>query len=190
MRIHWDNLKEPSFLSRWNPWSTEVPYVTFMEHPVKGSTQRFGAICQVRSISPSGQQIKAAVVGPQDGDKLVCRGTKRTEADLIAEAMGCLPLQFGSYLHPRFADGAIPVCEDYGERGQMRIKVNQRPLHLNKLEHSWFPGLFSLTLILGSRPLSATLALNTAPHAGNALYPSMPRSSTPVHSQARNGCVP
>ncbi|KYO25598.1 tumor protein p63-regulated 1 protein isoform B [Alligator mississippiensis] len=51
LRIHWDNLKEPSFLSRWNPWSTEVPYVTFMEHPVKGSTQRFGAICQMSMFS-------------------------------------------------------------------------------------------------------------------------------------------
>ncbi|EMP37651.1 Tumor protein p63-regulated gene 1 protein, partial [Chelonia mydas] len=51
LRIYWDNLKEPSALSRWNPWATDIPYATFTEHPVKNSTERFSAICQMSEFT-------------------------------------------------------------------------------------------------------------------------------------------
>uniref|UniRef100_A0A8D0DSC4 Tumor protein p63 regulated 1 n=1 Tax=Salvator merianae TaxID=96440 RepID=A0A8D0DSC4_SALMN len=51
LRIFWDQRREPTFLSRWNPWSTEVPYATFMAHPVKNSSQRFNTICEVSTFS-------------------------------------------------------------------------------------------------------------------------------------------
>uniref|UniRef100_A0A8C5EZE6 Tumor protein p63 regulated 1 n=1 Tax=Gopherus evgoodei TaxID=1825980 RepID=A0A8C5EZE6_9SAUR len=51
LRIYWDNLKEPSALSRWNPWATDIPYATFTEHPVKNSSERFSAICQLSEFT-------------------------------------------------------------------------------------------------------------------------------------------
>ncbi|XP_065267317.1 tumor protein p63-regulated gene 1 protein [Emys orbicularis] len=51
LRIYWDNLKEPSALSRWNPWATDIPYATFTEHPVKNSSERFSAICQMSEFA-------------------------------------------------------------------------------------------------------------------------------------------
>ncbi|KAG6931917.1 tumor protein p63 regulated 1 [Chelydra serpentina] len=51
LRIYWDNLKEPSALSRWNPWATDIPYATFTEHPVKNSSERFSALCQMSEFT-------------------------------------------------------------------------------------------------------------------------------------------
>ncbi|XP_030072263.1 tumor protein p63-regulated gene 1 protein [Microcaecilia unicolor] len=47
LRIYWDKLREPSFLSRWNPWSVDVPYTTFTEHPMKNCSEKFTTICQL-----------------------------------------------------------------------------------------------------------------------------------------------
>ncbi|XP_075794355.1 tumor protein p63-regulated gene 1 protein isoform X1 [Pelodiscus sinensis] len=51
LRIYWDNLKEPSVLSRWNPWAVDIPYATFTEHPVKGSSEGFRAACQMSEFT-------------------------------------------------------------------------------------------------------------------------------------------
>ncbi|XP_067417123.1 tumor protein p63-regulated gene 1 protein [Emydura macquarii macquarii] len=51
LRIYWDNLQEPSFLSRWNPWAMDIPYATFTEHPVKNYNERFSAICQMSAFT-------------------------------------------------------------------------------------------------------------------------------------------
>ncbi|XP_051873844.1 tumor protein p63-regulated gene 1 protein [Pristis pectinata] len=50
LRIHWDKLREASFFSRWNPWSNEIPYTTFIEHPVKGANEMFTSICQLENF--------------------------------------------------------------------------------------------------------------------------------------------
>ncbi|XP_044312190.1 tumor protein p63-regulated gene 1 protein isoform X2 [Varanus komodoensis] len=47
LRIFWDGVREPTFLSRWNPWATDLPFATFMEHPVKHFCQRLSTICQM-----------------------------------------------------------------------------------------------------------------------------------------------
>ncbi|KAM4772060.1 tumor protein p63-regulated gene 1 protein [Rhinophrynus dorsalis] len=47
LRIHWDKLREASFVSRWNPLSGDVPYTTFIEHPLKNCTEKFTTICQI-----------------------------------------------------------------------------------------------------------------------------------------------
>ncbi|XP_029142318.1 tumor protein p63-regulated gene 1 protein-like, partial [Protobothrops mucrosquamatus] len=46
LRIFWDTQQEPNFLARWNPWSTNMPYITFTEHPVKNGCPRLSPICQ------------------------------------------------------------------------------------------------------------------------------------------------
>ncbi|KAM8954357.1 tumor protein p63-regulated gene 1 protein [Pelodytes ibericus] len=47
LRIHWDKLREVSFVSRWNPLSGDLPYTTFIEHPLKNCSEKFTAICQM-----------------------------------------------------------------------------------------------------------------------------------------------
>uniref|UniRef100_UPI00398F8D19 tumor protein p63-regulated gene 1-like protein n=1 Tax=Pristiophorus japonicus TaxID=55135 RepID=UPI00398F8D19 len=58
LRVHWDKLREASFFTRWNPWSDEIPYTTFAEHPVKGTTATFTSICQLQNFNA---QLVAAV---------------------------------------------------------------------------------------------------------------------------------
>ncbi|XP_048398370.1 tumor protein p63-regulated gene 1 protein isoform X1 [Stegostoma tigrinum] len=50
LRIHWDKLREASFLSRWNPWSADIPYTTFTEHPAINATERFTSLCQLENF--------------------------------------------------------------------------------------------------------------------------------------------
>ncbi|XP_054537304.1 tumor protein p63-regulated gene 1 protein isoform X3 [Pan troglodytes] len=49
LRIYWGSPEEQSLLSRWNPWSTEVPYATFTEHPMKYTSEKFLEICKTES---------------------------------------------------------------------------------------------------------------------------------------------
>ncbi|XP_006897130.1 PREDICTED: tumor protein p63-regulated gene 1 protein [Elephantulus edwardii] len=51
LRIYWGNVDEQSLLSRWNPWSTEVPYATFAEHPIKYSSEKFLEICKLSAFT-------------------------------------------------------------------------------------------------------------------------------------------
>ncbi|KAM4693912.1 tumor protein p63-regulated gene 1 protein [Discoglossus pictus] len=51
LRIHWDKLREPSFLSRWNPLSSDLPYTTFTEHPLKNCDEKFSVICQISGFA-------------------------------------------------------------------------------------------------------------------------------------------
>ncbi|KAM6161164.1 tumor protein p63-regulated gene 1 protein [Erethizon dorsatum] len=47
LRIYWGSSEEQSLLSRWNPWSTEVPYATFTEHPMIYTSEKFLKICKL-----------------------------------------------------------------------------------------------------------------------------------------------
>ncbi|XP_032887605.1 tumor protein p63-regulated gene 1-like protein isoform X3 [Amblyraja radiata] len=58
LRVHWDKLREAPFTTRWNPWSNDIPYTTFIEHPVKGATEMFTSKCQLEMFQA---QLAAAV---------------------------------------------------------------------------------------------------------------------------------
>nr|XP_044627226.1 tumor protein p63-regulated gene 1 protein isoform X5 [Equus asinus] len=47
LRIYWGSPEQQSLLSRWNPWSTEVPYATFTEHPMKYTSEKFLETCKL-----------------------------------------------------------------------------------------------------------------------------------------------
>ncbi|XP_019319035.2 tumor protein p63-regulated gene 1 protein isoform X1 [Panthera pardus] len=51
LRIYWGSLEQQSLLSRWNPWSTEVPYATFTEHPMKYTSEKFLEICKLSGFT-------------------------------------------------------------------------------------------------------------------------------------------
>ncbi|XP_048201960.1 tumor protein p63-regulated gene 1 protein [Perognathus longimembris pacificus] len=51
LRIYWGSPDEQSLLSRWNPWSTEVPYATFTEHPMKYTSEKFIEICKLSGFT-------------------------------------------------------------------------------------------------------------------------------------------
>ncbi|XP_007525734.2 tumor protein p63-regulated gene 1 protein isoform X2 [Erinaceus europaeus] len=51
LRIYWGIPEQQSLLSRWNPWSTEVPFATFTEHPVKYTNEKFLKICKLSEFT-------------------------------------------------------------------------------------------------------------------------------------------
>ncbi|KAL6035398.1 hypothetical protein STEG23_036422, partial [Scotinomys teguina] len=51
LRICWGSTEEHSLLSRWNPWSTEVPYATFAEHPMKYTNEKFLETCKLSGFT-------------------------------------------------------------------------------------------------------------------------------------------
>lgn len=51
VRVFWDRLREPSFTSRWNPFATDLPFITFISHPVKSISGSFVTLCDVSQSS-------------------------------------------------------------------------------------------------------------------------------------------
>ena len=47
VRVFWDRLRDPSFISRWNPFATDFPFTTFTYHPVRNISDKFSALCDV-----------------------------------------------------------------------------------------------------------------------------------------------
>ncbi|XP_036969901.1 tumor protein p63-regulated gene 1 protein isoform X1 [Acanthopagrus latus] len=50
VRVFWDRLREPSFISRWNPFATDFPFTTFTYHPVRNISDKFAALCDIQSF--------------------------------------------------------------------------------------------------------------------------------------------
>uniref|UniRef100_A0AAZ1X103 HSac2 domain-containing protein n=1 Tax=Oreochromis aureus TaxID=47969 RepID=A0AAZ1X103_OREAU len=48
VRVFWDRLREPSFTSRWNPFATDFPFITFTYHPVRNISDAFTALTDFR----------------------------------------------------------------------------------------------------------------------------------------------
>ncbi|XP_039896345.1 tumor protein p63-regulated gene 1 protein [Simochromis diagramma] len=57
MRVFWDRLREPSFTSRWNPFATDLPFITFTYHPVRKISDVFTALTDVEKFR---EQLKDA----------------------------------------------------------------------------------------------------------------------------------
>ncbi|XP_067314510.1 tumor protein p63-regulated gene 1 protein [Pseudorasbora parva] len=50
VRVFWDKLREPSFTSRWNPFSVDYPFSTFTYHPVKSTNEQLGRLCEIQNF--------------------------------------------------------------------------------------------------------------------------------------------
>ncbi|XP_042525314.1 tumor protein p63-regulated gene 1 protein [Dipodomys spectabilis] len=75
LRISWGSPDEQSLLSRWNPWSTEVPYATFTEHPMKYTSEKFLEICKLSGFTskliPAIQNAYKTSTGSERGKELM-----------------------------------------------------------------------------------------------------------------------
>ncbi|KAJ1122412.1 hypothetical protein NDU88_000899 [Pleurodeles waltl] len=61
VRIQWDKLREPSFISRWNPWASDLPYVTLTEHPAADREKTVMHMCQLEKFKAKlTEQVQAA----------------------------------------------------------------------------------------------------------------------------------
>ncbi|XP_051996998.1 tumor protein p63-regulated gene 1-like protein [Xyrauchen texanus] len=50
VRVFWDKLREPSFTSRWNPFSVDYPFSTFTYHPVRSANEQLGRLCEINNF--------------------------------------------------------------------------------------------------------------------------------------------
>ncbi|XP_069560160.1 tumor protein p63-regulated gene 1 protein [Brachyistius frenatus] len=50
VRVFWDRLREPSFISRWNPFATDFPFITFVYHPVRNISDTLSALCDIQNF--------------------------------------------------------------------------------------------------------------------------------------------
>ncbi|XP_020486246.1 tumor protein p63-regulated gene 1 protein [Labrus bergylta] len=50
VRVFWDRLREPSFTSRWNPFTTDFPFITFTYHPVRNISDTFTDLCDIQKF--------------------------------------------------------------------------------------------------------------------------------------------
>lgn len=73
LRIFWDRLREPSFSSRWNPFTTDLPYITFTYHPVRDITDTFTSICDVCQSISRKKNITVLNISNHKSDSLFLR---------------------------------------------------------------------------------------------------------------------
>lgn len=50
VRVFWDRQREPSFTSRWNPFSMDMPFITFTTHPVQALCSTYSSLCDIMAF--------------------------------------------------------------------------------------------------------------------------------------------
>lgn len=50
VRVFWDRPREPTFTSRWNPFSTDYPFLTFTHHPARNASDSFAVLCDIHTF--------------------------------------------------------------------------------------------------------------------------------------------
>ncbi|KAK7888811.1 hypothetical protein WMY93_024371 [Mugilogobius chulae] len=50
VRVYWDRQREPSFTTRWNPFATDMPFITFTVHPVQALCSAYSSLCDIMAF--------------------------------------------------------------------------------------------------------------------------------------------
>uniref|UniRef100_G3NTQ9 Tumor protein p63 regulated 1-like n=1 Tax=Gasterosteus aculeatus TaxID=69293 RepID=G3NTQ9_GASAC len=61
IRVQWDKRPRATFLNRWNPWSTDMPYATLTEHPMAHADETVASLCQSQKMDNFRTQLVQAV---------------------------------------------------------------------------------------------------------------------------------
>lgn len=50
VRVFWDRQREPTFTTRWNPFATDMPFITFTFHPVLALCEGYSSLCDIMAF--------------------------------------------------------------------------------------------------------------------------------------------
>ncbi|XP_075928986.1 tumor protein p63-regulated gene 1-like protein [Petromyzon marinus] len=88
VRVEWDRVAHAPFWTQWNPFSEELPYTTFTQHPMASADEKIAALCQIASFQT--QLVQAVQLAQRGGGG---GGGSRAPGEVGVEVCATLAVQ-------------------------------------------------------------------------------------------------